>query len=256
MARCSCSGSLCSCLVVAGEGMEVSGSGQANDPYLLSNTGIQGALAVQDSATADLALSGGGTQADPYLLTATARVRLFSDMLDMTPGQTADPGDTIIVQPGGTFDFGPPPVSPPGAVNTRGGIVGTGSVASPIEVAVAGVWGVAPLDTYGADSTLGAPVYVDTNGKLRTQPQQAVAWTSITGKPATFNTTWAQVSGAPSTYPTTWAQVASRPTTFDTTWAQVQGRPTTSTIDGRTIYVNDIAPTAAQGVNGDIWFEY
>ncbi len=39
-------------------------------------------------------------------------------------------------------------------------------------------------------------------------------------------------------------------------WATMPGRPTTSTNDGRTIFVSDNAPTASQGANGDLWFEF
>ena len=40
------------------------------------------------------------------------------------------------------------------------------------------------------------------------------------------------------------------------TWSTLSGKPTTSTLDLRTIYVSDSAPSAANGVNGDIWLEY
>ena len=40
------------------------------------------------------------------------------------------------------------------------------------------------------------------------------------------------------------------------TWSTLAGKPSFSTLDGRTIFVNDLAPTAGQGANGDIWLEY
>lgn len=40
------------------------------------------------------------------------------------------------------------------------------------------------------------------------------------------------------------------------TWATLGGKPTTSTLDGRTLFVSDIAPTSADGQNGDVWFEF
>ncbi|WP_454051462.1 hypothetical protein [Cellulomonas sp. Marseille-Q8402] len=40
------------------------------------------------------------------------------------------------------------------------------------------------------------------------------------------------------------------------TWATLGGKPTTSTLDGRTITVNDNPPAAGTGAAGDIWLEY
>lgn len=258
MARCSCAGSQCNCVVVAGEGQVISGSGHPSDPYVITNTGIKGALKVQDTQTLDLSLNGNGSATDPYLIFGDARLRLLHDMVDMGPGQTADPGDTIVVQVDGTWHLGPPPITPAGAVNARGGINGDGTFATPLEIAVSGVWGVDPLDGMGDDSTIGTVVYIDDNGQVRAAPQQVqtVTWASIQGKPTTFDTTWGQVTGKPTSFPTTWTDITGKPATFATTWAQVANRPTTSTIDGRTIFVSDNPPTGAQGISGDLWFEY
>jgi hypothetical protein len=258
MARCSCNGSQCNCLILAGEGTELSGSGHPSDPYVITNTGIRGALKVQDTTTVDLAINGNGVQTDPYLLSARATLRLLHDMVDMGIGQTADPGDTIIVQVDGTWHLGPPPVTPAGAVNTRGGILGDGTFTAPIEVATSGTWGLPPLDTYGQDSTIGTTIYVDSAGRLRAAPQQVqtVTWDAIQGKPTTFDSTWAQVTGKPQYFDSTWNQVANKPLTFPSTWATVSGKPTTSTLDGRNIFVSDNPPTSAQGTSGDLWFEY
>ncbi|MET0711947.1 MAG: hypothetical protein ABWZ30_05535 [Jiangellaceae bacterium] len=244
--------------MISGEGTIITGSGHPSDPYVVTNTGIRDALKVTDTLTVDLALNGAGVQSDPYLLSAVATVRLLHDMIDMGVGQTADPGDTIIVQPDGTWNLGPPPVTPAGAVNTRGGILGDGTFAAPIEVATSGTWGLPPLDSMGADSTIGTAIYVDSAGKLRAAPQQVqtVTWDAVQGKPTTFDTTWGQVTGKPQYFNTTWNQIANVPLTFATTWAQVANKPTTSTLDGRNIYVNDLAPSNAQGTNGDLWFEY
>jgi hypothetical protein len=258
MARCSCVGGQCNCLVVAGEGQVVTGSGHPSDPYIITNTGVRGALQVQDSTTVDLSLFGNGVLTDPYTLSANATIRLFRDMLDMAPGETADPGDTIIVQSNGTWKLGPPPVTPAGAVNATGGITGTGAVVTPLQVAVSGLWGSGPLSGLGSDDTIGTVVYVDSAGKVRAAPQQVqtLTWDAIQNKPTTFPTTWDLVTGKPTSFPTTWSDVSGKPATFPSTWATVSGKPTTSTLDGRTIYVQNSAPTAALGVNGDITFQY
>jgi hypothetical protein len=36
VARCSCTGSQCNCLIVAGPGIRVTGSGHPADPYVIS----------------------------------------------------------------------------------------------------------------------------------------------------------------------------------------------------------------------------
>lgn len=65
--RCGCSNQ-CSCLVVSGTGVVVSGAGSIVDPYVITLGG--GVVTVADTASMDLVLSGQGTTADPYLLTA------------------------------------------------------------------------------------------------------------------------------------------------------------------------------------------
>lgn len=39
MARCSCTGSQCNCLILVGAGLSITGSGQASDPYVISLAG-------------------------------------------------------------------------------------------------------------------------------------------------------------------------------------------------------------------------
>jgi hypothetical protein len=244
--------------VVAGEGQIITGSGHPSDPYIVTNTGIRGALRVQDTQTIDMVLNGNGVATDPYLIFGNAKVRLLADMTDMGAGQSADPGDTIIVQPDGTWNLGPPPITPAGAVNTRGGIQGDGTFTAPIEIATSGIWGTPPLAGMGTDSTIGTVTYIDSDGKLRAAPQQAVTltWDAIQDKPDLFPSTWTMVTAKPTIFPTDWSNVANKPTTFPSTWATVSGKPTTSTLDGRNIFVSDSPPTNAQGVSGDLWFEY
>jgi hypothetical protein len=78
-------------------------------------------------------------------------------------------------------------------VNVSDGIDGVGSIGDPLVLKVSGTWGTAPLDTYGSDSTVGAPVYIDSAGEVRSQPI-SVAYSAITGKPTYFPvdpaTTW------------------------------------------------------------------
>lgn len=49
--------------------------------------------------------------------------------------------------------------------------------------AASGVWGVAPLDKYGADSLVGRAVYVDSRGQLRAEPDEDTGWVALTVLP-------------------------------------------------------------------------
>lgn len=210
--RCDCAGSACSCLVTAGTGIAITGSGNPNNPYVITaTTSLAGALAVRDTATVDMSAVGTGTVVDPYIISAVARVGV-RNLIDVDPADVPVAGDTMSFN-GTRWVFGPPPVAPAGAVNATDGITGTGAVATPLRVATSGTWGTAPL--VGSDSTVGQAIYVDANGQLRAAPlvvgSLVINWSQITGEPSAFPTTWDTVSGKPTNFPTTWTSVASRP---------------------------------------------
>lgn len=79
MARsCNCAGSSCSCLVIAGFGIAVTGIGTASDPYVVTNTAADLAVALQvtDTATVDMVRAGSGTDVDPLILSANVVMKL------------------------------------------------------------------------------------------------------------------------------------------------------------------------------------
>jgi hypothetical protein len=170
VARCGCSGSTCSCLIVDGAGTSVSGTGTEGNPYVIdvSGSNIAGTLAVVDTATVDLTLDGSGSSADPYVLSADSAVAM-TDLTDVTAGDTPATGD-VPVWNGTSWDFAPPPTTPPGAVSVGDGLTGDGSGADPLEVAVSGTWGASPLNIFGTNTLLGAETYIDVNGQVRTRP--------------------------------------------------------------------------------------
>lgn len=73
MPRCDCAGSRCTCAVVAGEGIEVTGSGEANNPYRVEATSrpISDLLFVEDTTSLDLEMTGQGTENEPYIISGT-----------------------------------------------------------------------------------------------------------------------------------------------------------------------------------------
>lgn len=213
MPRCDCAGSTCQCLILAGAGIEVTGSGNTNNPYVVTaTTTIAGSLVVQDTATVDLTAVGAGSPVDPFVLSARATVAM-EDLTNVT-GAPPALGDTLSWN-GTAWVMAPPPVAPAGAINTGAGLLGNGSLANPVRAATSGTWGTAPLDRFGPDSTVGQVVYVDSNGQLRASPID----------PAGVEVPWDQVVGKPSAFPSTWDQVAGKPTAFPTVWTQVAGRP-------------------------------
>lgn len=171
MARCGCAGSSgCSCVVVSGIGTQVYGSGTSSDPYVIDATGttISGALDVVDTPSVDLEMSGSGTVADPYIISAEATLSI-EDLIDAPTG-TPDAGD-VIIWDGSQWVYGPPETGGAGSpILTANGLSGTGVTGDPAVANTSGVWGTAPLNTYGSDSLNGAPIYVDSAGNLRSQP--------------------------------------------------------------------------------------
>jgi len=68
MARCGCSNQTCSCKVIPGDNIKITGVGTTAAPYKVS--GIPTVLTVRDSVSIDMVLTGEGTEDSPYLLGA------------------------------------------------------------------------------------------------------------------------------------------------------------------------------------------
>src|SRR5262245_3643592 len=76
-----CGGAGCTCRIVAGSGVAMSGTGSANDPFVLS---VDVALAVTDTSVFDLTLSGAGTVASPWALSVNyAATATLNDIPDV-----------------------------------------------------------------------------------------------------------------------------------------------------------------------------
>lgn len=173
----------CNCLVIAGNGLVVTGSGSARDPYKVAIDGdYSGNFNVSDTPSVNLFLAGNGTPEDPYELSAYAMLKLteLSDVSD--PQGSPNVGDVPVwVGTGDTghFEFQPPPANP-GVVNVGTGLSGDGSLGAPLAVKLIG--------TTAGGPTSGLEIYADSAGNLRAVPPAVatVSWNSITGKPSTF----------------------------------------------------------------------
>lgn len=190
--NCNC-GSGCSCRIVPGDGIIVTGAGSATDPLVISASVTSFAGTIVGGATPTVAVHVTGTGSagyDPFVITAESVVsmRQLSDVDDPSGPNFGD----VPVWNGAAFEFAPPPTTPPGAVNVGGGLTGDGSLGAPLSVAVS--------DTTTTD-TSGLAIYVDSDGELRAVPQAVpstdVSWSAITGKPTVFPTNWSLVSGKP-----------------------------------------------------------
>jgi|SRR5690606_9349154 len=178
MSNCNCENVGCACIIQAGPGVSVTGSGSAGDPFVVSRSGGDLVLTTQDTPSLNLQSIGSGSDDDPYILSGVVTARL-QDLSDVDDASGPGLGD-VPVWTGSAFVFAPPPTVPPGAVNTiPGGLLGDGSFGDPLGVNVSEVV---------EDSTAGLGIYVDSLGQLRAVPPAAttVPWTSVTGKPSTF----------------------------------------------------------------------
>jgi len=128
MARCRCNEGTCSCYLVPGANIEVSGSGQADNPWII--TGLSqsaGTIFFNDTPEVDFTVTGFGSMNDPY------RVSAALPWVDPAPGAT---GNVLTKQADGNWAAAPAVVVGPGDILTDGLIVGDGTVGDPLRLAV------------------------------------------------------------------------------------------------------------------------
>lgn len=87
MARnCNCAGQTCGCLVRAGAGIEVTGIGTADNPFIIRNiaSDLATSLKVSNTTTLQLTMAGAGTNLDPFILqgAVTLKLQQLSDVND------------------------------------------------------------------------------------------------------------------------------------------------------------------------------
>lgn len=175
----ACCGGGASSVVILGSGAtEVTGSGSATDPYIIS-ANLDVVVRGTETETAKTTVVGSGTSADPYVITVVSTVAL-NDLLDVSSTGTAEVDDVLKFD-GSSWVFGPAPVSA-GSVNATGGIEGQGTGGNPLKINVSNAV---------ATSTAGLYTYIDSAGELRAEvpASAAVSWGDILSKPSTFTPT-------------------------------------------------------------------
>lgn len=90
MAKCGCAGSTCGCKIAGSGGVEVTGTGTAQDPYVLTlgDITIDTLLTVDDTTSVNLTLLGSGETGDPYVLSAAVTPGVDVTSIPTTGGTT------------------------------------------------------------------------------------------------------------------------------------------------------------------------
>lgn len=165
MARCRCGALACTCSVRAGSGVDVSGTGDADDPYVIfAPTPTPRAFQVADTPSVDMTIAGTGSGADPYIISGEAIIGALLNLVDtgdiiFTVTGTGSATDPLVVSANlrcidcseatvgqvpvwdsalGRYVPGPAPTSGPGSivVAAGGGIGGAGTPTDPLRVDV------------------------------------------------------------------------------------------------------------------------
>lgn len=249
MPKCSCSGSGCSCLVRGGGNIKVTGTGAANDPYVVSSDlSLQGALRAKNTPTLSLTLAGSGLLEDPYILSGA--VTVGSRSLTDFPDGAAPNGYTLVAQDG-RWVYALAPASSTTSVNVGEGLRGAGTTASLLRVATSGTWGAGALSNHGSDSRVGSLIYVDADGSLRGEPAvppTSMDFNNLTNVPSSFRTRWNLIEEIPASIPTSWDAVLGAPE-LDA------GRTTVTLVGGQAVEVGitfDTAFSAVPSVHGTL----
>lgn len=151
MARCDCAGGRCSCGITPGEGITITGSGEASNPFVITadRQSITGQLAVTDTATLDLTLIGEGTENEPYTISGNVIAEPPSTITGLI-----DAGTNVTITGAGTIAdpyiiSADDPESIAGFIEAGTNITftGTGTVADPYIVSLDAITGLIEAGT-------------------------------------------------------------------------------------------------------------
>lgn len=132
MARCCGSTGTCACKIVAGDRITVTGTGTAQDPFVVQNNG---ALNVESNETFALVLVGDGTRESPWTLAVNYAPSAELDDLPDVDASTPTNGQVLAWDDArGMWAAAPPTVAAAGGVLTDTSIDGDGSTADALRV--------------------------------------------------------------------------------------------------------------------------
>lgn len=161
MARCRCAGDACSCVLAAGPGIRVAGTGAPGSQWVISSDpDATGTVTVKDTATLDLAAEGAGTIYDPFVLSGSVDIgpllqvidsseidftltgtgteadpyRLTADLTRISTIDAAPTGWVLARRADGKYVPTAPTTATPGAITIGTGLIGDGSTTAPLNV--------------------------------------------------------------------------------------------------------------------------
>ena len=85
MANCGC-GNTCNCVVSAGTGVTITGTGTPANPYVITASAAPGAISYRDTNTVDMTFTGAGTGASPFEVSADVKINPDGGLTSSTAG--------------------------------------------------------------------------------------------------------------------------------------------------------------------------
>lgn len=167
MAKCGCQATQCNCVVQAGPGVTVTGSGTPGNPYVIEASD-SGNFEANDTTTVDHTLTGDGSSGNPYELSSTVKI-------SAAPGNIINVnGDGLVVDCAAVAEC----IPPAGNITLGCGLEGTGAPASPIQIA-----GLIPWDFPCAESEA-TQLYCGTDGSILAPPPNTCSFQQVGLGPA------------------------------------------------------------------------
>lgn len=145
MAKCGCQSTSCNCVIQAGPGATVTGTGSQANPYIIGAADT-GNVIVHDTPTVDMSIAGDGSTGTPFDISGVVKLSAESGNLI-----TANADGLVI-----TCDDITPCIPPAGVIETGCGLDGTGTVLDPLVVKGLVAWPFACAESFAEKPFCGA----------------------------------------------------------------------------------------------------